>query len=72
MQAVERIVSPRVPPYHQPATTITTTLYDLIEAIHEEVPSGNEKLVTAVVAHLLNAGRIRYIGNPDSLKIRMP
>jgi hypothetical protein len=71
MQAVGRIVSPRVAPYHHPALTITTTLYDLIEAIGEEVPVGEEKLVTAVVAHLLNAGRIRYIGKPDSLKMRI-
>ena len=38
MQAVARIVSPRVPLYHRSARTITTTLYDLIEAIHDEVP----------------------------------
>jgi hypothetical protein len=46
-------------------------LYDLIEAVRDEVPAGEEKLVTAVVAHLLDAGRIRSISNQDDLKIRI-
>jgi hypothetical protein len=71
MQAVARVVSPRVPLHHRSARTITTTLYELIEAIRDEVPAGEEKLVTAVVADLLDAGRIRYMGNSDRTKINI-
>jgi hypothetical protein len=68
MQTAAQIDSSKVP--HQRGTTrITTTLHDLIEAIHEEVPSGQERLVTAVIAHLLDLGRIQFIGNPHSLEI---
>jgi hypothetical protein len=68
MHTVARIASQGAP-YRQPATTIFTTLYDLIEAIHDEVPAGGENVVASVVTHLFDSGRIRFIGNPDSLKI---
>jgi hypothetical protein len=66
MQAAARIVSQKAP-YHQPSTTITTTLYNLLEAIQEEVPDGarGDRLATEVVAHLLDSGRIRFIGDPQ-------
>ena len=68
MQAIARIVSPKAP-LHEPSITITTTLYDLLEAIHDEVPPGSqgERLATEVVAHLLDSGRVHFIGNPPSL-----
>jgi hypothetical protein len=68
MQAIARIVSPKAP-LQQPSMTITTTLYDLLEAIHEEVPAGSqgEKLATEVVVHLLDSGRIHFIGDPHRL-----
>jgi hypothetical protein len=68
MQAIARIVSPR-PPLHRPSATITTTLYDLLNAIQEEVPAGTQgdKLATEVVVHLLDAGRIHFIGDPQRL-----
>jgi hypothetical protein len=70
MHAAARIVSSKAP-LHQPSMTITTTLYDLLKAIHEEVPSGSQgdKLATEVVVHLLDSGRIRFIGDshrPDA------
>lgn len=40
-------------------TTTKTNLYRLIEAIQEEVSPGGDKLVVAVVSHLLRSGRIR-------------
>jgi hypothetical protein len=64
MHTVARIASQGAP--YRP--TIYTTLYDLIEAIHDEVPAAEENVVTSVVTHLLDSGRIRFIGNPDSLK----
>jgi hypothetical protein len=68
MQAIARIVSQKAQ-LHQLSTTITTTLYDLFEAVHEEVPRGSqgEKLVTEVVVHLLDSGRIHFIGDPPRL-----
>lgn len=42
-------------------TTIQTTLYDLIVAIREEIGPDEEHLVTPVVVHLLNSGRIKFI-----------
>jgi hypothetical protein len=68
MQAIARIVSPKAP-LRQPSTTITTTLYDLVEAIHDEVPRGprGDKLATEVVVHLLDAGRIHFIGDSQRL-----
>jgi len=62
MYAAPRIVSPKAPLY-QPSITITTTLYDLLEAIHEEVPAGSrgDNLATEVVVHLLDSGCLRAI-----------
>jgi len=68
MQAIARIVSPKAL-LQQPSMTITTTLYDLVEAIHDEVPAGTQgdKLATEVVVHLLDSGRIRLIGDEQRL-----
>jgi hypothetical protein len=62
MYATAQIVSQKAP-VRQPSTTITTTLYDLLAAIHDEVPRGSQgdKLATEVVVHLLDSGRIRFI-----------
>jgi hypothetical protein len=70
MQAAARIVSHKAA-HHQPSTTITTTLFDLLEAIHDEVPPGfqGERLATEVVAHLLDSGRIHFIGDPHRLEV---
>ncbi len=65
MQIATRIVS-RKTPLHRPSAAITTTLYDLLKAIHEEVPAGarGDKLATEVVTHLLASGRMHFIGDP--------
>jgi hypothetical protein len=45
---------------------ITTTLYDLIEAIHSEVsPEEEEALVIATVMALLKSGRVRFLGEQN-------
>ena len=36
-----------------------TNLYRIIEAIQEEVTSGDDALVVALVSHLLSTGRIK-------------
>jgi len=70
MQAAARIVSQNKP-FRQPSSSITTTLFDLLEAIHDEVPAGSrgERLATEVVAHLLDSGRIHFIGEPHRLEV---
>jgi hypothetical protein len=40
-------------------TTIQTTLYDLITALHDAVEPGEEALVVTAMMHLLQAGRIK-------------
>lgn len=41
------------------------TLYDLIEAINEEVEPGEEDLVVAVVRHLFETGQVRFSSSFD-------
>ena len=43
------------------STTITTTLYKLIEAISEEVRSGEDWLVSKVVLDLLDTSHIKFL-----------
>jgi hypothetical protein len=46
----------------QEPVIITTTLYDLIEAINSEVSPEEDALVIATVMALLNSGRVRFLG----------
>jgi hypothetical protein len=48
---------------------ITTTLYDLVEAISAEVGPDEEHLVTAAVMHLINSSRARFVGSRKTLTI---
>lgn len=68
MRAVTQHLSPGTS-RHQPATVITTTLYDVVEAVQEEVSPGEEGLVTEVVTDLFNTGRIQLVDDakgPDA------
>ena len=49
----------------QESVIITTTLYDLIEAINSEVSPEEDALVIATVMALLNPGGIRFLGEQD-------
>jgi hypothetical protein len=40
--------------------TLTTTLYELIEAVQNAVEPGEEALVVPIVAHLLRTGRVTW------------
>ncbi len=42
--------------------TITTTLYDLVAALNVEVGQDEEPLITAAVMHLVDAGRLHFLG----------
>lgn len=46
-------------------TPIITTLYDLIEALQEQVAPEDDAVVTAAVVHLLNADYVRW---PHAIK----
>jgi hypothetical protein len=70
MQTTNQYSSPRTY-YHHPANIITTTLYDLMEAVQEEVSPDEEGLVARVVADILNSGRIRFVGDADGLDVDM-
>ena len=41
---------------------LTTTLYDLIAAIQEELSPDDDALVVATVVHLLRSGRLTWLG----------
>lgn len=63
MHAVVQSLSPGVSG-HRPAATMITTLYEVIQAVQEEVSPGDEGLVAEVVAGLFNSGRIRFAAHP--------
>ncbi|MBM3223670.1 MAG: hypothetical protein FJZ47_07720 [Candidatus Tectomicrobia bacterium] len=48
---------------------ITTTLYDLVAALNEEVDPEDDALVTAAMVHLINANRARFAGSRKRLEI---
>jgi hypothetical protein len=47
----------------QTSTTVTTNLYDLVEAVQNQVGPGNDELVVATVMYLLRAGRATFLDN---------
>ena len=42
-------------------TTIKSNLYELIEAVGEEVEPGEDQLVAEVVLHLLDTGQVSFL-----------
>jgi hypothetical protein len=46
-----------------PKLSTRTTLYDLIEAISEELYPGEDKLVAEIVVHLFESGQVRFMHN---------
>ncbi len=58
-----------VPATSAEATRITTTLYDLVDALRAEVDPRDDYLVTAVVVHLVNSGRARFRGSRKTLAL---
>ena len=45
----------------QKSTTITTNLYELIEAVQKQIGSENDALVVATVMHLLRTGNATFL-----------
>ena len=48
------------------STTITTSLYALIEALQNEVGPENDALVVAIVVYLLRSRHVRFLRNPGA------
>ena len=49
------------------SATITTTLYDLIAALQDVVPPGEDALVVATMVHLLCTGRMTVLSGMEAL-----
>jgi hypothetical protein len=47
----------------KPESTVRTTLYELIQAINEQVPPEEDGLVAGIVLHMLASGQIKFIHN---------
>ena len=47
----------------QKSTTITTNLYELIEAVQNQVGPENDELVIATVMHILRSRRATFLYN---------
>ena len=47
----------------QRSTAVTTNLYELIEAVQNQVGPENDELVVATVMYLLRAGRATFLAN---------
>ena len=48
-----------------PKSSTRTSLYDLIEAISEELYPGEDKLVAEIVMHLFESGQVKFIAQYD-------
>lgn len=46
---------------------IETTLYDLIEAISDEIRAEEDGLIVETIYHLIDTGRLKFIGFPKEL-----
>lgn len=68
MQAAVTPMMPKSTRIHQKSTTITTSLYDLVAAISAEAGPNEDDLVTATVVHLLQSGRVKFLGDHEALK----
>lgn len=49
--------------YMKQRSTVRTTLYELIQAINEQLPPEEDGLVPGIVLHMLATGQIKFIHN---------
>jgi hypothetical protein len=68
MQAVATNLA-TVPETSSTPVRVTTTLYDLIEAVNTEVSLDEDRLVAAVIMHLINSSRARFVGSRKTLAV---
>jgi len=57
-----------IEPRYPAITTIETTLYELIEAVSDEVKSGEDELVAESMLHLLDTGQAKFIRTDCNVK----
>ncbi len=50
-------------------TPVTTTLYDLIAALNDQVEPWEADIVTDAVVNLCNGGRVRFLDMPPDCKV---
>lgn len=62
MQLATKNFSPFKIEYSQ-STVVNTTLYELIDAISDDLLPGEEKLVGEVVVNIFNTGKIKFTNN---------
>ena len=66
MQPIKE-ASPTTEGTHPELSTTKITLYDLIDAISDEVKPGEDQLVVEVVLHLRESGRIKLLSMPQGI-----
>ena len=59
---METILKPPLKPTQRPAT-VTTNLYELIEAVQNQVGPENDELVVATVMYILHTRRATFLHN---------
>jgi hypothetical protein len=62
---METMLKPPLKPTQKPAT-VTTNLYELIEAVQNQVGPENDELVVATVMYLLRTGNATFLSNPGA------
>jgi hypothetical protein len=58
--SVHRFPSPKPKPRR--TEKIKTTLFDLIDAINDEIKAGEEDMVFLVISDLISTGRLKFTG----------
>jgi hypothetical protein len=66
MRTSDQVVQPELSERFNPSR-IRTTLYDLVEALGEEVESGEEHLIARTVFHMIRTGQMRFVRTPKGL-----
>ena len=56
----------------QRSTTVTTNLYELIEAVQTQVGPENDELVVATVMYLLRTGHATFLYNTGASHCKRP
>ena len=67
MEAIPQIFHTQEPA-HPGLNSVKTTLYELIEAIGQEVKPGEDELVEETVMHLFDTGQVRFLDDAFEVK----
>jgi hypothetical protein len=67
MNALAHVMDTMTPDLQETGTT-TSSLYDLIEAISEEVRPGEDELIVEAVLNLMKSGQIKWVSRHRNLK----